>query len=485
MSYGIATLGMKLRSRSHFGRLSGRRELAGPLMPRPLGVLMNSTVARLAAAAVTIASLGGCGIPSGRPAAAGTTPDWTNIRVHAVSEIAAHAGVVAVTSMDGRQQLRTVVLDKTTGNTLWSQPATMAGRPPRLGVGPPAVVPGPEGDTLVVAIEPGGPTGAALVGRGARSGGPRWRAPVTTSYGPQRCGPYICISDDDYVYMRSPESGEIQWRAGGPAAVAASSAGSAVFFHWGDRPAVQKRDLDTGALLWEVAVGRILGPGVDARGGWRFSQVSGVLVGYLGPFGQGSEMTPFGYFGLRLSDGALLWRHERMLAVHPAPPAESLLLAQRVTNRGTLGDYAVIAPRTGSLTGSAPASGLPRNELRVAISGNTEMLGLYRTGRAGRSFALDSGHPASDGDTRMWTYCDGRQEPLEIRGRHGYGPITPLCPVDLSTGHTLAGTGLPPPEWYSGRASGWRIWPGPQGELYGRHVGQGNSAGLYLVPTPV
>lgn len=453
---------------------------------------MRARAAPLAVALVVLCvlvpALAGCGVTGAAEAADG--PDWSNTDVRVVSKIDAQSGLLAFTSRTPQRRLRTVVVELTTGRTLWTRPATMAGRPPRLGIAPPALVTGRGGEHLAVAVEPrpAGKAGAGdkvLAARAARSGELRWERPLRRSYGARRCGPHVCTQDARHFYLRSAEDGRVRWRAPGPAMVAGTVGRSVVLFRWGEQPAVQRRTLESGRLLWQTRMAGVLGPEVTTAGGWSFSRTGDLLVGRVGQRAHdpGGSAAPFGFFALRLSDGALLWRKHGFESTAPSPRPPVMILAKRVGPAGRPTGFVVVGARTGRVTATLDARAAPGRRGGISLSTDMETLAFQREGGKVVAFALDSGVRVDPADSRLWTFCYPRQQPLPIAGLPDYRSINPVCPVEASSGQTRTDSELPPPEWYTGRVEGWRAWAGPRGALHGLHVGHGGSPGMYLLPS--
>lgn len=185
-------------------------------MQRPL---WKPSVA-LAGTLVGVLSAAAC---SGSDAATTPTfPTWQNTQVNAVSRTAVAGGVVAATSMKPDGSLETVALGLRDGKRLWAYPATMAGRLPGMGVSAPAVVETSPGQGVVVALDPAksGRWNATLIARDARSGAQKWTRPVHSTFGPQRCGPYVCVSEHTALtkarmVVLDPSTGKTLWKLPG------------------------------------------------------------------------------------------------------------------------------------------------------------------------------------------------------------------------------------------------------------------------------
>ena len=78
----------------------------------------------------------------------------------------------------------------------------------------------------MVALDPAkkGRWKATLVARDARTGKQKWTRPVHSTFGPQRCGPYVCLSEHTAlasarVVVLDPDSGKQLWKLPGIAEV--------------------------------------------------------------------------------------------------------------------------------------------------------------------------------------------------------------------------------------------------------------------------
>src|SRR5690606_8289334 len=145
------------------------------------------------------------------------------------------------------------------------RPATMAGRPPDLGVQPPAVA-GPPTAPVVAALEPhrSGRSRAALVVRDARTGAARWYRPVDSTFRPTRCGPHGCLAEstarrDPRFVVLDHATGRPLWQIPGIAEAVADTGRHTVIFRMTGRPALESRDLRTGRARWTFPVERAVG----------------------------------------------------------------------------------------------------------------------------------------------------------------------------------------------------------------------------------
>ncbi|HEU5161407.1 MAG TPA: PQQ-binding-like beta-propeller repeat protein [Streptosporangiaceae bacterium] len=454
---------------------------------------------------VVAALAAGC---SGDEAGAkGGAPDgatWTNTGVNVVSRPAVGAGVTAVTELRGDGRLQTAVFDLAGGRRLWTQPATMAGRLAGMGVQPPAVVGAPGRAALVAALEPrpagagspgakspgagAGAAGAAratLVARDARTGRERWARPIDSTFGPARCGPYVCVSQSTARASANfaaldPATGKGLWRLPGIAEVEWSDARRVVVFRMARRPVLEAHDLRTGAVLWSFAVDAAVGPGINLTGGWDFGALGDVLVGHIAPYqaGGGRRLSAFGFFGVRLADGRLAWRRPRLLRVYPSASPAVALITRAVDDRGRYAGFVRLDPRTGRTTARLPAAAAPRATWWLSFPADLSAIGFLVPGHAGAAYDLRRGAATAPAGMRTWSFCTVSPPPLKIVGQRDFYPVAALCAYDLATGRRAAAPGAPP-GWYTGAVDGWRVWRDERGALHAVHDTQGTTPGMY------
>lgn len=405
---------------------------------------------------------------------------WSDTTVNVVSRFATGSGVTAVTVLRGDGHLETAVYDLARSKRLWARPATMAGRLSGMGVQPPAVV-----GSMVAALEPQtqGPWNALLVVRDARTGVQKWTRPVDSTFGPVRCGPYLCLSEftartNARVVVLDAANGHTLWRMPGIAEVEWSDATRAVFFRMAKHPVLESLDLKTGRSLWTYAVENAVGTGVNLSGGWSFGSLGDVLVGYLAPYQahKGKPLSTFGFFGLRLSDGVRLWTRPQLLRVYPSANPAVALITREITPSGGYGGFAQLDPRTGQATAQLPADKAPQTAWWLAFPADLSALGFLSSGHPSTAYDLRRATPVSL--KRAWSFCTVDPAPLPIKGLPGFYPIASLCAYDLSTGRRVATPG-PPPGWYTGATDGWRAWRDESGALHAVHDARGTTPGMY------
>jgi outer membrane protein assembly factor BamB len=437
--------------------------------------------------AIGASLLAGC---SGDDAGAGRTAAvaWTQNGVNVVSKPAVGAGVAAVTELRGDGRLRTSVFDLAGGGRrLWTQPATMAGRLAGMGVQPPAVVAAPPAPPLVVSLEPRPASGrpATLVARDARTGRQRWARPVDSTFGPADCGPYVCVSESTaratarFVAL-DPATGKDRWRLPGIAEVEWSDARRVVLFRMARRPVLESHDLRTGATQWSFAVDEAVGAGLNLTGGWDFGTIGDTLVGHIAPYqaGGGRRLSSFGFFGVRLTDGRLVWRRPGLLRVYPSASPATALITRVVDRRGRYAGFVRLDPRTGRSTGQLPAAAPPRATWWLSFPADLSAVGFLVPGHAGTAYDLSRGTAIAPSGLRAWSFCTVSPPPLKIVGQRGFYPVAALCAYDLTTGRRATPPGAPP-AWYTGAVDGWRVWRDEHGALHAVHDARGTTPGMY------
>jgi putative pyrroloquinoline-quinone binding quinoprotein len=408
--------------------------------------------------------------------------EWHDASINTVSRPAVGSGVTAVTALLPDGGLQTVAADVTDGKRLWAHPAAIAGRPAAMGVAPPAVA-GPPGRAVVASVEPHA-SGAALVGRDARTGGQRWVRPIGTTFGPARCGGLLCLSESTArasagFTVLDPTTGKPVWRMPGVAEVEWADPQRVVLFRMSAHPAIEAHDLATGRAIWSFPVERALGRGTNLSGGWAFGSMGDTLVGYLAPYQaqKGAPLSAFGFFSLRLADGRQQWARKRLLRVYPSANPAVALITREVDGADRYGGFTQLDPRTGRSVAQIPATGAPTTNWWLAFPSDLSALGFLSHERAGRTYDLRTGRTVA-GHARGWSFCTTTPSPLNIRGLQGFYPIAALCPYDLKTGKKLDAAGAPP-GWYTGAVDGWRVWRDQQGGLHGVHDANGTSPGMY------
>ncbi|MCW2915937.1 MAG: hypothetical protein JWN52_4005 [Actinomycetia bacterium] len=440
--------------------------------------------------------IAGCSSGSGSDRAASAI-GWADTGVNTVSKPMSGAGVTAVTSLSKGGALETAVYELAGGKRLWVRPATMAGRPAGMGVQPPAVV-GAGGATVVVALEPQkkGKWNATLVARDARTGQQKWTRPVDSTFGPVRCGPYLCLSeftaskDARFVALdpatgrgmwKMPGIAEVEWSDGlGAAGGGQGGAPRVVVFRMAKHPALESRDLKTGKTLWSFPVEQAVGSGVNLSGGWAFGSLGDALIGYLAPYQakKGEPLSTFGFFGLRLADGQQTWARPGMLRVYPSANPAIALITREVDPSGRYGGFAQLDPRSGQTTSRIPAEKVPQSAWWLAFPSDLSTLGFLSKDHGGAAYDLHAATPVRLKGRKSWSFCTVDPAQLQIPGQPGFYPVASLCAYDLATGKRIGNPG-PPPGWYTGAVDGWRVWRDENGALHGAHDAKGTSPGMY------
>jgi outer membrane protein assembly factor BamB len=414
--------------------------------------------------------------------------------VNAVSKPVSGTGVAAVTSLRKDGALETDVYELAGGKRLWARPATMMGRLAGMGVQPPALV-GSSGAAVVVALEPQkqGKWNATLVARDARTGQQKWTRPVDSTFGPVRCGPYLCMSEftarkDARFVTLDPATGHTLWEMPGIAevewsddpAAGGGQAARTVVFRMAKHPTLESRDLKTGKVLWSFPVEQAVGMGVNLSGGWAFGSLGDTLVGYLAPYQAKKKdpLSPFGFFGLRLADGHPSWVRPRMLRVYPSANPAISLITREVDQAGKYGGFARLDPRNGQITSRIPAEKAPQSAWWLAFPSDLSTLGFLSKDHTGAAYDLRRTTPVQLKGLKTWSFCTVDPAQLQIKGRPGFYPLAPLCAYDLATGKRIGDAGFPP-AWYTGTVDGWRVWRDENGGLHGAHDAKGTSPGMY------
>ncbi|GGK69204.1 hypothetical protein Sme01_14600 [Sphaerisporangium melleum] len=443
----------------------------------------------LAKPALTLAgvlALAGCS--SSTAAGEKARPSWRNDEVNAVSRATAAAGVASVTSMRADGTLETTVLDLPSGRKLWTHPATVAGRLPGMGVQPPAAVETAPGQGVVAAVDPAGRHGrwaASLVALDARTGRRKWSRPVHSTFGPQRCGPYICLSENTALasarmVVLDPLTGRTVWKLPGIAEVEWSDAGRVVLLRMARHPALSAHDVKTGKPLWELPVEQALRPGVDLSGGWAFGVSGTDLVGYVAPYTNPRRKTSsFGVFSVRLADGRVNWLRPSVVRVYPSGSPGTAPIVRPVDDQGQYGGFARLDPASGRVLGQITAEQVPGTGWWLAFPGDMARLGFLKPNAAGSAFDLASGQPTPLKGQRGWSFCVTDPKPLPLRAApQGFYAVAALCEFDLATGRRLSGAEAPP-AWFTGSQDGWRLWRDEKGALHAVQDTTGTTSGMY------
>jgi outer membrane protein assembly factor BamB len=452
-------------------------------MPLPTQMQLRSAVisTHLAIGALLLAT--GChGHDAG--ANADDPAGWGDTSVNVVSKPAVGSGVTAVTSLRGDGRLETVVFDLADGRRLWGRPATMAGRLAGMGVQPPAVA-GPPERPLAVAVEPQrrGAWHAALVARDARTGTQRWTRPVDSTFGPARCGSYVCMSEftarsNARFVALDADTGRPRWRLPGIAEVEQADDHRVVVFRMARRPVLEAHDPRTGRRLWSYAVEEAVGRGINLSGGWAFGSLGDVLVGHIAPYQTRGRLSSFGFFGLRLNDGRPIWVRPRLLRIYPSANPAVALVTREVDGHDSYGGFQQLDPRTGRTTARVPAASTPRSAWWMSFPADLSAVGFLSQNGGGTAYDLRRGAALKPRAMRTWSFCTVAPSPLKISGQRNFFPVAALCAYDLATGKRAEAPGAPP-SWYTGAVDGWRVWRDERGALRAVRDARGTVPGMY------
>ncbi|MCG5216848.1 outer membrane protein assembly factor BamB family protein [Streptosporangium soli] len=434
-------------------------------------------------------TLAGC---SGSDAATEKAPPpvlaWHNTQVNAVSRTTVAAGFLTATTMGPGGTLETFAADLASGKKLWAHPATMAGRLPGMGVPPPALIPSGKAEAVVAALDPAkkGRWNATLLARDARTGEERWRRGIHSTFGPQRCGPYVCLSEHTAlatarVVVLDAATGETAWQLPGIAEVQWSDENRVVLLRLAKHPVLEAYELKTGKIVWQQPVEQALGKGVDMSGGWSFGATADNLVGYVAPYTDPGtkKVSTFGVFSLKLSDGSVNWMRPSVVRVYPSGSPGFAPVVRPVDDKGQYGGFARLDPDTGRVIGQIGATDVPGSGWWLAFPSQMERVGFLKHGSSGSSFDLASGKPTTTEGQQGWSFCVTDPKALPLKGQApGFYSVAALCEYDLARGKRADGTATPP-EWFTGSQEGWRVWRDEKGALHGIRDGAANAPGMY------
>ncbi|GGO18101.1 outer membrane protein assembly factor BamB family protein [Microbispora bryophytorum] len=454
-------------------------------MIRPQLNHVKPALALAATALLTGGALTGC---SGDDEAAKDNPAWQNTQVNAVSRATTGGGVATTTSMRPDGSLETVALDLATGRRLWAHPATMAGRLPGMGVQAPATVETGGGQAVVIALDPAaaGHKGAALVARDARTGQQKWTRPVRSTFGPQRCGPYVCVSEDTAlssarVVVLDPRNGAMKWRLAGIAEVEWSDASKVVLLRLAAHPVLEARAIKDGKTIWQLPIEQALGPDVDLSGGWSFGATGDKIIGYVAPYTnpQTKETSTFGLFSARLADGAVDWMRPSVVRVYPSGNPAFAPVVRPVDEQGQYGGFARLDAETGRVLGQITPTQVPGSGWWLAFPPEMNKLGFLKRDAPGSVFDLGTGEPTPVSGATGWSFCVTDPKPLPLRGMiSGFYSIAALCEFDLATGKRKDSSSAPP-SWFTGSQNGWRLWRDEKGGLHAVNDRTATTPGMY------
>ncbi|MEV8630017.1 PQQ-binding-like beta-propeller repeat protein [Streptosporangium sp. NPDC051023] len=441
--------------------------------------------AKVTAALAGVLALAGC---SGSEAATPAHPTWHNGEVNAVSRTTSAAGVAMTTSMRPDGTLETVAVDLASGRKLWAHPATMAGRLPGMGVPAPAIVESASGHAVAVAVDPARKDrwNATLIGRDARTGTQRWARPLHSTFGPQRCGTFVCVSEHTALAkarlsVLDPETGEPLWQLPGIAEVEWSDASHAVFLRMARHPVLESYELKSGKRSWQLPVEQALGSGVDLSGGWSFGATADNLTGYIAPYTnpETKKVSTFGLFSVRLADGAVNWLRPSVVRVYPSGSPGLAPVVRPVDQQGQYGGFARLDAENGRVLGQIAAAQVPGSGWWLAFPSRMDKLGFLKHDQPGNAFDLATGRSAEIKNEHGWSFCVTDPKPLALKGQiTGFYSVASLCEFDLASGRKTTGSEAPP-SWFTGSQDGWRIWRDEAGGLHGIKDDTGTSPGMY------
>ncbi|GLW26361.1 hypothetical protein DI270_035250 [Microbispora triticiradicis] len=453
-------------------------------MIRPQPAHLRPALALAASALLTGAALTGCS--GGGDAAAKDRPAWHNTQVNAVSRATTGGGVAAATSMRPDGTLETVALDLSTGRRLWTHPATMVGRLPGMGVQAPATVETGVGQAVVVTLDPSGGKNAVLVARDGRTGRQKWTRPMRSTFGPQRCGPYVCVSEDTElasarVVVLNPRDGALMWRLPGIAEVEWSDPTRVVLLRLASHPVLEARTLKDGKAVWQLPIEDALGPGVDLSGGWAFGATGDKIVGYVAPYTnpQTKQTSAFGLFSARLTDGAVDWMRPSVVRVYPSGNPAYAPIVRPVDEQGQYGGFARLDAESGRVLGQITPAQVPGSGWWLAFPRDMDRLGFLKRDAPGSVFDLSTGEPTPVSGASGWSFCVTDPKPLPLRGMiPGFYSIAALCEFDLATGRRKSSSAAPP-SWFTGSQNGWRLWRDEKGGLHAVNDHTTTAPGMY------
>ncbi|WP_214325886.1 outer membrane protein assembly factor BamB family protein [Nonomuraea sediminis] len=446
---------------------------------------MLRPLATPALAVAGILALAGC---SGSDAATAKFPTWQNTEVNAVSRMTTAGGVVATTSMKPDGTLETVALSLADGKKLWAYPATMAGRLPGMGVSAPAIVETGKDQAVVVAVDPTkkGRWNATLIARDARSGQQKWTRPVHSTFGPQRCGPYVCLSEHTAlssarVVVLDPGTGKTMWKLPGIAEVEWSDPTRVLMLRLASNPMVESYELKSGKLQWQQPVSQALGPGLDLSGGWAFGATGDNLIGYIAPYTnpQTKQVSTFGLFSIKISDGTINWMRPSVVRVYPSGSPGLAPVVRPVDQQGSYGGFARLDSESGRVVGQITAAQVPGSGWWLAFPEQMDKLGFLKHNTKGTAFDLGSGQAVSVDDQHGWSFCVTDPKPLPLRAQApGFYSIAALCQYDLATGKRIDDASAPP-AWFTGSQNGWRLWRDDKGAVHAVNDRTSTEPGMY------
>ncbi|SEG99060.1 Outer membrane protein assembly factor BamB, contains PQQ-like beta-propeller repeat [Nonomuraea solani] len=425
---------------------------------------------------------------SGSDAATTNFATWQNTQINTVSRMAVAAGVVAATSMKPDGSLETVAVGLRDGKRLWAYPATMAGRLPGMGVSAPALVETGKGQGVIAALDPGKKAhwNATLIARDAHSGVQKWTRPVHSTFGPQRCGPYLCLSEHTALtkarmVVLDPATGKQLWKLPGISEVEWSDQNRVLLLRLAANPMIESYDLKTGKLQWQQPIEQALGPGIDMSGGWAFGATGDDLVGYVAPYTdpQTKKVSTFGLFSVKIANGTINWMRPSVVRVYPSGNPGFAPVVRPVDPQGAYGGFARLDSATGRVVGQVTAADVPGSGWWLAFPDRMDKLGFLKHNSKGTAFDLVTGKAVPVEEERGWSFCVTDPKPLPLRGQApGFYSTAALCEYDLGTGKRVSPPTAPPP-WFTGSQDGWRLWRDEKGAVRAVNDHTATAPGMY------
>ncbi|MFI6484171.1 PQQ-binding-like beta-propeller repeat protein [Nonomuraea sp. NPDC050663] len=439
--------------------------------------------------AIALAGMLALAACSGSDAATAEFPTWQNNEVNAISRMVTGGGIVTLTSMKTDGSLETVALDQSSGKRLWAFPTTMAGRLPGMGVSPPAIVETGKDQAVVAALDPlkKGRWNALLIARDGRTGKQKWTRPVHSTFGPQRCGSYICLSEHTAlrtarVVVLDPADGKTRWTLPGIAEVEWADASRVLFLRLAANPMIESYDIRTGKIQWQQPIEQALGKGIDMSGGWAFGATGDDLVGYVAPYTnpRSRRVSTFGLFSVKLTDGSINWMRPSVVRVYPSGNPGFAPIVRPVDQQGQYGGFARLEAESGRVVGQITAGQVPGSGWWLAFPDAMDRLGFLKHNTKGSTFDLATGKQLPIEEAKGWSFCVTDPKPLQLRQQiPGFYSTAALCRYDLATGKKLTEAASAPPAWFTGSQGGWRLWRDEKGAVHGVKDGSADAPGMY------